>query len=368
MRGGTPKQSSFYVLLWIAAVAMALAGCSKDKNENPSLTAEPESISAAVAAGSYSIAVTSNMEWTATVNSEAAAWCTLTNASASGSGTITVNIAENPRLEIRTATVAITSGVLVSTVTVTQAAPYLTAEPENISAAAEAGSYSIAVTSSTEWTATVNGEVAAWCTLSNATGTGDGTVMVNVEFYAEIGNRTATVTLTAGTLSSTVTVTQQRDTPPYAASAQTWVFGEQTWSDVIHVSPACSKTSFIDSYTDPHCRNYTATDGKTCYYYNWPYVDENKDEMCPYPWRMPSRSDFETLISNTNSSTLISEWGYGGSVSGGYVDYANRASYWSSTENGTNGGYNFSNSSTGGMGVYYTSKNYGLQVRCIRDN
>jgi hypothetical protein len=287
-------------------------------------------------------------------------------ATGTANGAVTVNVAENATVETRTATVTLTAGTLTQQVAVTQAAalPVLDVDKTTIDATAAAATYSIGVTSNTAWTVAVSAG-ATWCTVSPATGTGDGTVTVNVEFYAEIGHRAATVTLSSATLTHSVTVAQQRDTPPYAASAQTWTFDGQTWSDVIHI-PDCNKTDFTNSYTDPHCRNYTATDGKTCYYYNWPYVDANKDEMCLYPWRMPSRLDFETLISNTNSSTLISEWGYGGSVSSGYVDYVNSGDYWSSTENGTNGGYNFSNSSTGGMGIYYTNKNYGLQVRCVK--
>jgi hypothetical protein len=50
-----------------------------------------------------------------------------------------------------------------------------------------------------------------------------------------------------------------QNTPPYAASAQTWTFGNQTWSDAIHM-PGCNKESLIDLY-DPDCCSYT-TDGK----------------------------------------------------------------------------------------------------------
>jgi hypothetical protein len=34
-------------------------------------------------------------------------------------------------------------------------------------------------------------------------------------------------------------------TPRYAASTQTWTFGEQIWSDAIHI-PECNKTDFIE--------------------------------------------------------------------------------------------------------------------------
>jgi hypothetical protein len=194
------------LVLMIAAATIALVGCKDD--EDPSLTVGSETISATAAAGSYSIAVTSNIAWTATVNGEAS-WCTLTGASGTGNGTITVNAAENTAVETRTATVSITAGELKRQVTVTQAATAsaLDVDKTAIAATAAAGTYSIAVTGNTAWTATVNGE-ASWCTLTGASGTGNGTITVNAAENTAVETRTATVSVTAGALTRQVTVTQ----------------------------------------------------------------------------------------------------------------------------------------------------------------
>jgi hypothetical protein len=145
------------------------------------------------------------------------------------------------------------------------------------------------------------------------------------------------------------------ETPPLAATTQTWTFGEQTWSDAIHC-PECNKETFEDSYTEPQCRSYTEN-GKTWYYYNWAYVNTNKNTMCPDPWRVPIKEDFEMLISNTNAATLTAAWGYGGSSS--ECDVSSQAYYW--------------NNATGYYWYGYgneidVSTSHGFQVRCVKDN
>jgi hypothetical protein len=353
--------------------AIAFAGCSGDDDPEsepvitPSLSVAPASIPAAVAAGTYSIAITSNVAWTATVSS-GATWCTLTGASGNANGTVTVNVTENLTFAIRSATVTVSAGTLTKTVAVTQAAaaPILEVDNTAIPATADADSYDIAVTSNTAWTATVS-EGATWCTLAGTPGSGDGTVTVNVALNAATVTRSATVTLAAGTLTRAVGVAQAAlTTPPNAASTQTWVFGEQTWSDAIQI-PDCNKTDFTNDYNNPQCRSYTSD--KLRYYYNWAYVNQNAATLCPSPWRVPSQADFNMLVSNTTASTLHSDWGFGGyCMSSGSVSYqGTSAYYWSSTENSssTNNAYFLSYTSS----IFYsqdnTYKNSGLQVRCV---
>jgi hypothetical protein len=155
-------------------------------------------------------------------------------------------------------------------------------------------------------------------------------------------------------------------TPRYAASTKTWTFGSQTWSDAIRI-PACNKTSFTESNTEPHCRSYTEGT-HTWYYYNWPYVNQNASALCPSPWRVLSRSDFSTLVNNTNSSTLISEWGYGGyAYSTSVTNTGSEARYWSSTETDNSYAYGLYFKSSGAVDPQYNHSKYrGFQVRCVK--
>jgi hypothetical protein len=158
-------------------------------------------------------------------------------------------------------------------------------------------------------------------------------------------------------------------TPPRAASTQTWTFGEQVWSDAIRM-PRCDKSDFIESYTFPDCRSYT--DGNsTWYYYNWAYVEVNKKWLCPAPWRVPTKDDFEVLIGNTTPNSLIEAWGLPGIV---YFDYKDemrmlyveeRGRNWSMTD------YSYWESyaiewGEEGLQVRALGKMRGLQVRCVR--
>jgi hypothetical protein len=74
-----------------------------------------------------------------------------------------------------------------------------------------AGTYYVEVFCNDQWTATVNTEAGAWCTLTEASGDGDGAVTVNVtaNTYPSGGDsRSATITVTSGDLTATATLTQ----------------------------------------------------------------------------------------------------------------------------------------------------------------
>jgi hypothetical protein len=169
-------------------------------------------------------------------------------------------------------------------------------------------------------------------------------------------------------IGSAVVMVAQLLPPPYAASTQTWIFGDSplVWSDAIHI-PECDKETFEESNTDPQCRSYTDPEsGKTYYYYNWPYVNANKDALCPAPWRVPLKDDFAALVANTGAAMLKSAWGYGGFVNGSSMDLVGSyAFYWSATE--------YSSSSAYILGYYgsdlvvlTTGKYYGFEVVCVR--
>jgi hypothetical protein len=216
----------------------------------PVLNVDKATIDATVAANSYPIGVTSNLTWTAAVNS-GATWCTLTNANATtGNGTVTVNVAENPTVETRTATVTLTSGTLTKAVAVTQAAavPTLEVGKTTIDAAVAANSYPIGVTSNLTWTATVN-SAATWCTLTNATATGNGTVTVNIAANPSGDQRAATVMLSAGTFTRQVSITQAGASPTLSVDKTSLSFNMYAGSESIAVNSNMTWTTEVDAGT-----------------------------------------------------------------------------------------------------------------------
>jgi hypothetical protein len=127
--------------------------------------------------------------------------------------------------------------------------------------------------------------------------------------------------------------------------------------------------SFSDP--DPFCLSH-AHGENIFYYYNWTYVDANKAKMCPSPWRVPARSDFNTLVGNTTYAALSSAWGFGGTTNGGMfsINEDVGAFYWSTTRYDDSAVYY----------LHYHSywrdlevdndtiwDNYGYQVRCVCD-
>ncbi|MDR3180618.1 MAG: hypothetical protein LBT61_01650 [Prevotellaceae bacterium] len=252
-------------------------------------------------------------------------------------------------------------------------APTLAADTETIAAANTVGTYSFNVTGNLAWTAAVT-PAATWCTVAPDAGTGSGAVVLRLTANVATVTRAATVTIAAGALSRAVAVTQaaayvinEVDNPPtHAASSYVWQFGTSTltWSDAIHI-PDCNKETFEISYDEPQCRSYTY-EGKTFYYYNWPYVNLNANTLCPSPWRVPTGSDFDALITCTNAVALASAWGRGGYAYGSsMVDVGTYGTYWSSTETCiSTAAYMHIKSSYRGMDLAY--KNYGQVVRCVK--
>jgi hypothetical protein len=158
-----------------------------------------------------------------------------------------------------------------------------------------------------------------------------------------------------------------QNTPRYAASTKTWKFGGLTWSDAIRI-PECNKTSFADSETVPQCRSYT--DGtNTWYYYNWPYVHTNAATLCPDPWRVPTKDDFEALKTALKAATTVAHladgWGSGGYANDRNITSTSYAYYWSTTEDGA-GGVFYLRYNGRRQSVLLNSKHRGLQVRCVK--
>jgi hypothetical protein len=108
-------------------------------------------------------------------------------------------------------------------------APTLAVDHTTIDAAGTAGSYPIAVTSNTAWTAAVN-TAATWCTVSPASVTGNGTVTVSVSENPTVAFRAATVTITAGSLNQTLVVTQVGALTTHCAKC-CWDDAAATWVD-----------------------------------------------------------------------------------------------------------------------------------------
>jgi uncharacterized protein (TIGR02145 family) len=190
------------------------------------------------------------------------------------------------------------------------------------------------------------------------------------------------------TTSTTGTIAVTATTPPLAASTQTWVISgngiTQTWSDRIESPSDCNKSSFSSDNSNPQCRSNTYN-SVLYYHYNWPYVNANKNTLCPpgSGWRMPTKDDFINLdkalggTGDNRSAGLavvegwyFAKWGcvYAGKADGSSMTHlGSNCMNWSATE------YDATQAIDGhydaGGGVHPQAirpKNWGLVVRCVK--
>jgi hypothetical protein len=181
-----------------------------DEPSTNTLTVSPATLDFTAFGEPQSITVTSNVSWIA---GRDAAWITVTPESGSNDGAISVAAEANTTTSERTGTVTITGGGITRTVAVTQAAfgttpppPTLTVSATDVEISEKGESQDITIQSNTSWTA-VSSE--AWASVSPESGTNDGTVSITTAANLTENARTATVTITAGDLTHTVTITQK---------------------------------------------------------------------------------------------------------------------------------------------------------------
>jgi len=182
----------------------------------PVLTLSPTTWNAPAQAGRQIIQVTSNTPWANNIRSNVN-WLTISNiirTTIGHNGSFQINATANTSLQPRTGTITVTGGGLTRTVTVTQMGampvnPVMTLSPSAWNAPTPGGRQTIQVTSNTQWAnprSTVN-----WLTVSNivrSTAGHNGSFQINATANTTSQTRTGFVTVTAGNITRTVTVTQ----------------------------------------------------------------------------------------------------------------------------------------------------------------
>jgi hypothetical protein len=142
--------------------------------------------------------------------------------------------------------------------------------------------------------------------------------------------------------------------PPGAASTYIWVIDSQFWSAPLQKAQAgCTATTDFDSTNPPTVALYRSSNlyEGSGYLYNGKCVVDYATQLCPSPWRVPTRNDFialdKALGGNGETRTgidvawinakYISLWGaaYGGVIEETvWSGYGAQAWYWSATDIG----------------------------------
>jgi len=158
----------------------------------------------------------------------------------------------------------------------------------------------------------------------------------------------------------------------------------QVWSDVVQVDNCRHKTTFsgwtlAESYR-VDCRSNPGRKGTL---FSWQAVHDLREELCPYPWRVPTREDFRDLdvamggTGNFRTNTafinanFITRWGGqfrgGCNATGQLFGQDSWAYYWSQSEDGADGGFLLRFSSGGIINPqHWSSKFNGFPLRCVQ--
>ncbi|MCL2416794.1 MAG: Ig-like domain-containing protein [Bacteroidales bacterium] len=229
----------------------------------------------------------------------------------------------------------------------------------------------------------------AVATVSNGTVTSVTAGITNIIATTQDGNFTDTAVVTVGAFSC------NSNTPGWGESlgtvtrgTQEWIIEghgiSQIWSDAVTATACVNRTTeFRGGTTDnfnADCRSNPDLPGD---FFSWCAVVRFADQLCPYPWRVPTTQDFRDLDiamgSNGNSRTdlafvnanYITRWGgrFGGfSRSGGTLWHQGVwGLYWAQSEHDATVGRNL----TFGMNGVVGPQSWGLKdisapVRCVR--
>ena len=149
-------------------------------------------------------------------------------------------------------------------------------------------------------------------------------------------------------------------------SNKTWSFGDQTWSAPV-MAGYCDKTTFdggMEKGYKADCRNHT--EKKYGHLFSWCMIANYATQLCPSPWRVPTKKDFNKLDGHTTGNKLSKQWSYGGYARGSSVrEESTEANYWSFTESNTSNAY-YLNYNRAYLYVNPSLKSNGFQVRCVK--
>jgi uncharacterized protein (TIGR02145 family) len=209
---------------------------------------------------------------------------------------------------------------------------------------------------------------------------------IDKPLVAVIADDGTVIAWTAGTANITVTTTDGNKTATCVITIigfsfktdTTWTIPNGgTWSDVV-MSTRCRKTSFNGNTAD--CRQNEGNYGDL---FSWYAVDAWKNELCPAPWRVPTKDDFVNLdkaldgtgkneqYNTTLRDKYLNSWGgaYGGycDSDGTLYSQGSIARYWSQSEYSSGRAYSLRFDTSGYVDPQdYNNKYHGFTLRCVR--
>lgn len=202
------------ILLIVSVLVAACAvSCTKETKVEDAVTIKSNEEIVPVEGGVLSIAINSTVAWTAKASES---WVTLSPTSGeAGDATVKASVLKNDSNDSRTATVTFTAGTKTATYTIVQsqlnALVIATTEYE---VPAEGGTVEVKVSANVDYQVIIPDAV-DWVENATTRGMTESTVVLKVAPSLDVEARTANITISDGTLSSTVKITQAPFEPYY---------------------------------------------------------------------------------------------------------------------------------------------------------
>lgn len=206
------------------------------------LVAAPSSLSYTNTTGSQKIYITANTSWTVSSN---AIWAVPAKTSGTGNDSIAVAVSANGTILNRAASITITAGTIVQTVTITQdsSALVFSVTPATVSFTKNTGSQKVVITGNSTWAVSSN---QAWMVPVKTTGSGTDSFMVTVTANTDTISRAGTLTFTSGAITHTVTAVQD-STPVYINTSPASIsFSNTASSGKVYVNSSVAWTVTAD--------------------------------------------------------------------------------------------------------------------------
>lgn len=174
--------------------------------EGASIAATPQSLEFTVDGGSKPLSIASNTGWNVITPD---AWISLSQSSGSGDGSIQVTASANTSKSARTGSVVLQNSVgqTVQTISVSQYGTSISATPTSLSFEVNGGTNTLTITGNSSWALATND---SWITLSDKSGSGNGTVRVTASANTQKTSRSGSIVLrnASGETMQTITVGQ----------------------------------------------------------------------------------------------------------------------------------------------------------------
>ena len=174
------------------------------------ITLNPASIEAPPAGNTYTVTVTSELDWTVQNSSS---WVSTQNKTANKID-IVVAPFSSARGSDTEAHLTFSNGEAQTILTVTQEAPYLTIDKQNLEISDDGGYETVNITSNVSWTASSD---VTWIKISATTGTGSKSMAITIDAADTQSTTTGKVTFTGGGITKTISITR-KGYDPYAFS------------------------------------------------------------------------------------------------------------------------------------------------------